>query len=94
MAGSKKSKSEGIVGKAGLTIPTKKGIMKQLKDSTKSAGAGAMTGAGEVVGEAMLGEVLGPLTGGIASSLFVKDETLKKMTVFMGARKSARNMLL
>lgn len=88
------TKSENKNLSTGLTLPTKKSLKSQIMKGSASAGAGAMTGAGEVVGEAVLGEVIGPLVGGVTSSLFVKDETLKKVSIFMGARKSARNMLI
>ncbi len=88
------AKGQELGDKTGITLPTRKSAMSQLKDSSSSAGAGALTGVGEVMGEAYLGEVVGPLVGGIASSMFLKDETHKKIAVMLGARKSARNLLI
>jgi len=76
------------------TLPTKKSIWGEVKKSVAPAGAGAGVGAGEVIGEAMFGEVAGPMIGTLGSSLFIKDEQLKKMAIFLGARKSSRNLLI
>lgn len=76
------------------TLPTKKSIWGQVKESVAPAGAGAGLGTGEVVGEAMFGEIAGPVTGGVVSAMFVKDPIMKKVMILLGARKSARNMLI
>ena len=76
------------------TLPTKKSIWGQVKESVAPAGAGAGIGTGEVVGEAMFGDVAGPLAGGVMSSMFIKDPLMKKVAILLGARKSARNLLM
>jgi hypothetical protein len=64
-----------------VEIPTKKSAFSQVKKSFEPVVAGAIGGTGVAVGEAILGDVIGPGVGGVAASLFIKDEVEKKIVV-------------
>ncbi len=70
--------------KSVIEIPSKKSAFTQVKKSFTPVTAGVIGGAGVVLGEALLGEVIGSGVGAIGASLFIRDEIEKKIIVTNG----------
>lgn len=76
-----------------VTIPTKASAFSQVKKSLKPVVSGAIGGAGVVLGEAFVGDVLGAGVGAIGASLFIKDEVEKKIVITNGVMDSMYRIL-
>lgn len=76
-----------------VELPTRKSAWSQVKKSIAPIGAGAIGGAGFVLGEALMGDVLGPVAGSLLGSLFIPDEVSKKVVMINGVMDSVYRML-